>query len=90
MKCDPISIFLAERLEFIAGDSIELVGRDALGDERIVMARSNGSGTERVAILGRLALARIPVAAGRSAGPCPQSLFALAGRSPVPSRSSVT
>ena len=59
MKCHPISIFLAQGLQLVSGDSVELVGGHALRDDRIVVPRPNRPGAERIPILRGLALARI-------------------------------
>ncbi len=82
VKCDPISIFLAQSLEFVAGDPVKLVGRYAFGNQRIVVPGTHRTRAERVAILGGFALAGIPIAAGRSAALGPQALLARRVRTP--------
>lgn len=43
MPRDLIGVLLAQRFQLVARDAIEVLGRDLLGDLRVVMTRANGA-----------------------------------------------
>jgi hypothetical protein len=72
---DTLGVLLAEGLEFIVRDPVEILGNNIIRDDRIVVPRSHRPCSEGVTVLRRLALPGVPVAARRSTTFRPQSLL---------------
>src|SRR5690606_11080849 len=71
---DTLRVLRAEGLQLVAGDTVELLVGDVLGDGRVVVTRTHRLEAERVAVLARLPLPRRIVAARALAVARPQAL----------------
>jgi len=75
MACHTLGVLLAEGLQFVSCDAIEVSGDNLVRDYRVVMMSANRPDAEGVAILRGLALAGILVAASWGATLGPEALL---------------